>query len=209
MPPPTYPIGCYSPTSTQQCRVELTQRLSSIQVCYSLGFLCQSFTRLERVRISFLSLSYSVIRWFWKPFSLGCHSLVNCRLATSLFLLLDPTDFINRFRHRPHTRRVFQTSKTLDRRHHQKSQGGVWTYQRKNDKTSVPPVFAKLSPTSLTIIISRSSFEQTTFSRAIFLIMTTIYLTTGKSRVSLSLIFHGCFVVVVVVVTLGFAVGAS
>lgn len=56
MPPPTYPIGCYSPTSTQQCRVELTQRLSSIQVCYSLGFLCQSFTRLERVRISFLSL---------------------------------------------------------------------------------------------------------------------------------------------------------
>lgn len=62
MPPPTYPIGCYSPTSTQQCRVELTQRLSSIQVCYSLGFLCQSFTRLERVRIS-LSLLF-------------CHSLI-------------------------------------------------------------------------------------------------------------------------------------
>jgi hypothetical protein len=30
-------------------------------------------------------------------------------------------------------------------------------------------------------------------SHGLFLIMTTIYLTTGKSRVSLSLIFHGCF----------------
>jgi hypothetical protein len=38
---------------------------------------------------------------------------------------------------------------------------------REKRHTSVPPVFAILLPTSLTIIISRWSFEQTTFLRAI------------------------------------------
>lgn len=163
MPPPTYRIGCYSPTSTQQCRVELTQRLSSIQVCYSLGFLCQSFTRLERVRISlFLILSFAD---FGNLFLLVAISLSTVDLQRVYFycwIQLISIDSGIAHTHDEFSKHQKHLTAAIIKKGKEES-GHI----REKRHTSVPPVFAILLPTSLTIIISRWSFEQTTFLRAI------------------------------------------